>query len=112
MSLRICFGTLLFSTALFLSARGGLIINELDSDSVNTPTTDAFEFIELYDTSGASVPLDGYTLVLFNGNGNRAYYVQDLDGFVTRPNGYFVAGSVAGAELVIPGNTIQNGVDA
>src|SRR4051794_25008639 len=104
------FSGLLLGVALAAPTRAALIINELDSDSVNTPTTDAFEFIELYDTSGASVPLDGYTLVLFNGNGNRAYYVQDLDGFVTRPNGYFVAGSVAGAELVIPGNTIQNGV--
>src|SRR5215213_8814453 len=109
MLFKISFGALLLSAFLSLPLRAALIINELDSDSVNTPSTDAFEFIELYDTSGTSVPLDGYTLVLYNGNGNRAYYVQDLDGFVTRPNGYFIAGSIAGAELVIPGNTIQNG---
>ena len=112
MSLRTYFGTLLFSAALVLSARGGLIINEMDSDSVNTPTTDAFEFVELYDTSGTSVPLDGYSLVFYNGNGNVVYRAEDLDGLTTRVNGYFIAGSIAGAERVIPGNIIQNGVDA
>lgn len=89
-----------------------LLINEVDSDTVNTPTTDFAEFIEIYDTSGASVPLDGYVLVLFNGNGNRAYRVDDLDGLSTSATGYFVAGAVPGAQLAIPGNTIQNGVDA
>jgi hypothetical protein len=112
MSLRTCFVTLLFSAALVLSAHGGLIINEMDSDSVNTPTTDAFEFVELYDTSGTSVPLDGYSLVFYNGNGNVVYRAEDLDGLTTRVNGYFIAGSIAGADRVIPGNTIQNGVDA
>src|SRR5215211_234355 len=94
------------------SASAALLINEVDSDSVNTPTTDAFEFVELYDTSGTSVPLDGYVMVFFNGNGNRAYQVFDLDGFSTSATGYFVGGSIVGAQLVIPGNTIQNGVDA
>jgi hypothetical protein len=89
-----------------------LLINEMDSDSVNTPTTDAFEFVEIYETTGTSVPLDGLVLVFYNGNGNVPYRVQDLDGFSTNSSGYFVAGSVAGAQLVIPGNTIQNGVDA
>jgi hypothetical protein len=112
MSLRICFGTLLFSAALVLSARGGLIINELDSDSVNTPTTDFAEFIELYDTSGTSVPLDGYVLVYYNGNGNVSYRAEDLDGLVTRADGYLIVGSIPGAERVVPGNTLQNGGDA
>src|SRR3954465_13567647 len=112
MTARLCFGTLLCSAALALSARGSLIINELDSDSVNTPTTDAFEFIELYDTSGTSVPLDGYVLVYYNGNGNVVYRAEDLDGLTTRANGYFIAGSIAGADRVVPGNTLQNGGDA
>jgi len=112
MTARICFGTLLCSAALALSARGSLIINETDSDSVNTPTTDAFEFVELYETTGTSVPLDGYVLVFYNGNGNVVYRAEDLDGLTTRANGYFIAGSIAGAERTIPGNTIQNGVDA
>jgi hypothetical protein len=112
MSLRTCLGTLLFSAALVLSARGGLIINELDSDSVNTPSTDFAEFIELYDTSGTSVPLDGYVLVYYNGNGNVSYRAEDLDGLTTRPDGYFIAGSIPGADRVVPGNTLQNGGDA
>jgi hypothetical protein len=94
------------------SARAALLINEVDSDTTNTPTTDHSEFIELYDSSGGIVPLDGYVLVFYNGNGNRPYRVDDLDGFSTSATGYFVAGAVAGAQLVIPGNTIQNGVDA
>jgi len=112
MSLRIWFGALLCSTAFALSARASLIINEMDSDSVNTPTTDAFEFVELYETTGTSVPLDGYVLVFYNGNGNVVYRAEDLDTLTTRANGYFIAGSIAGAERNIPGNTIQNGVDA
>jgi hypothetical protein len=94
------------------AAPASLLINEMDSDSVNTPTTDAFEFVELYETTGTSVPLDGLVLVFFNGNGNVVYRAEDLDGLSTHANGYFVAGSVAGADRVIPGNTIQNGVDA
>ena len=99
-------------------AQGALLINELDSDSVNPPSpapADPLEFVEIYDTSGTSVPLDGYVLVFFNGgasNANRAYRVEDLDGYSTSATGYFVAGSIPGAQLVMPGNTIQNGVDA
>lgn len=94
------------------SASAALLINEVDSDTVNTPSTDFAEFLELYDTSGTSVPLDGKVLVLFNGNGNRAYFVQDLDGFSTNAQGFVVAGAVAGAQIPIPSNTIQNGADA
>jgi hypothetical protein len=89
-----------------------LIINEVDSDTVNTPSTDFAEFLELYETTGTSVPLDGYVLVFYNGNGNVVYRAEDLDGRFTRSNGFFVAGAVAGADYAIPGNTIQNGVDA
>ena len=94
------------------SLHAALLINEVDSDSANTPSTDFAEFVELYDSSGGSVPLDGYVLVFYNGNGNRAYRVDDLDTYSTNANGYFVAGSVPGAQLSIPTNTIQNGVDA
>jgi hypothetical protein len=93
-------------------ASAALLINELDSDSVNQPSTDAFEFIELYDTSGTSVPLAGLVLVFFNGNGNVSYRAEDLDAYSTNAQGYFTAGSITGAQLVIPGNTLQNGVDA
>jgi len=104
----ICAGLL----CLQVTASAALLINEIDSDSVNVPTTDAFEFVELFDTSGTSVPLDGYVLVFYNGNGNVVYRAEDLDGTSTDANGYFVAGSIAGAQRTIPGNTIQNGVDA
>ena len=93
-------------------ASAALLINEIDSDSVNTPATDAFEFVELFDTSGTSVPLDGYTLVYYNGNGSTVYRAMDLDGFSTSATGYFVAGSIVGAQLAVPANTLQNGVDA
>lgn len=93
-------------------ASAALLINEIDSDSVNTPATDAFEFVELFDTSGASVPLDGYTLVYYNGNGNVVYRAMDLDGLSTSATGYFLAGSIAGAQLAVPANTLQNGADA
>jgi hypothetical protein len=89
-----------------------LLINEIDSDSVNQPTTDAFEFVELYETSGSSIVLDDYVLVYFNGNGNVVYRAMDLDGLRTNAQGYFTAGSIAGADLAVPGNTLQNGVDA
>lgn len=94
------------------AASAALLINEVDSDTVNVPATDPLEFLEIYDTSGTSVPLDGYVLVLFNGNGNIPYRVHDLDGLSTSATGYFVAGAVPGAQLAIPANTIQNGVDA
>jgi hypothetical protein len=103
---------LLLGASLCVPAKAALIINELDSDSVNTPTTDAFEFVELYNTSGTSVPLDGYVLVFYNGNGNVVYSAEDLDTFSTSATGYFTVGSIATATKTRAGNTIQNGVDA
>lgn len=105
---------LALSAVIAMPAKAALIINEVDSDTENVPTgtTDPLEFLEIYDTSGTSVSLAGYTLVLYNGNGNRAYYVQDLDAYSTSATGYFVAGAVPGAQLAIPLNTIQNGADA
>jgi uncharacterized protein len=112
MWLKLSFSALLLGTVLALPTSAALILNEVDSDTVNVPNTDEFEFLELYDTSGASVPLDGYSLVFYNGNGNVVYRAEDLDGKVTRPNGFFVAGNVVGADLPIIFNTIQNGGDA
>ncbi len=112
MSLKNLFIAMLLGTSLCIPANAGLIINELDSDSVNTPTTDAFEFVELYETTGTNVPLDGYVLVFYNGNGNVAYSAEDLDTFSTSATGYFTVGSIAGATKTRLGNSIQNGVDA
>ncbi len=54
---------------------GALVINELDYD---TPGTDTEEFIELYNGTGASISLAGYTLVLVNGNNHAAYQTISL----------------------------------
>jgi hypothetical protein len=112
MSLKNLFFALLLGTCLCVPAKAALLINELDSDSVNTPSTDAFEFVELYESTGTSVPLDGYVLVFYNGNGNVVYSVDDLDTFSTSATGYFTVGSIAGATKTKTSNTIQNGVDA
>jgi hypothetical protein len=102
-------------------ASAALVINEIDSDTYNSPATDYAEFIEIYSTTGAATPLDGLTLVLFNGNGDVSYGAIDLDGLTTDANGYYVLGtpSVPGAQnttLLVnqgtPGNSLQNGQDA
>lgn len=87
-----------------------LLINEVNADS---PGVDTAEFVELYHTSGQTARLDGYYLVLYNGNGNRAYKVLNLQGKVTNSQGLFLIGSSSmNPALVIPKNTIQNGPDA
>lgn len=88
-----------------------LMINEVDAD---TPGTDTLEFIELYDGGAGFTPLDGFTLVLFNGSNDLSYNTIDLTGFTTNAEGYFVIGNeaIATADLIIPANAIQNGADA
>ncbi|XP_064376726.1 uncharacterized protein LOC112983371 [Dromaius novaehollandiae] len=87
-----------------------LLINEVNADS---PGEDTSEFVELYHTSGRAAPLDGYYLVFYNGNGNQAYKVVNLQGKVTDSQGFFLIGSSSvNPAMVIPKNTIQNGPDA
>ena len=96
-------------------ASGQIVINELDSD---TPSTDDREFIELKSTV-PNFPLDGYVLVLFNGNttsttANQSYYTLDLDGLTTDANGIILIGNslVSPApDKIFPDNIIQNGAD-
>ncbi|KAL7874853.1 hypothetical protein SRHO_G00058230 [Serrasalmus rhombeus] len=89
-----------------------LMISEVNSDN---PSLDTREFVELYYLGGSSVSLDGYTLVFYNGNGNKAYRVVDLSGHHTDQHGFFLVGS---AELQprpavpLPPNSVQNGPDA
>ncbi|KAG9276199.1 hypothetical protein AMEX_G8490 [Astyanax mexicanus] len=89
-----------------------LIISEVNCDN---PSLDTKEFVELYYLGGSSISLDGYTLVFYNGNGNRAYRVVDLSEHHTDERGFFLVGS---AELLpqpavsLPPNSIQNGPDA
>ncbi len=64
-----------------------VVINEFDYDQ---PGTDDAEFIELYNSGGSSVSLDGYVIDLINGATGNAYRSFDLTGFVLSPNDYFV----------------------
>jgi len=88
-----------------------LIINEVDAD---TQSSDVAEFIELYDGGIGNMALDGFTVVLYNGNGDASYNAFDLDGYSTDENGYFVLGNVAvsNVSLVFNNNGLQNGADA
>ena len=91
------------------------VINEVDADN---PSTDTAEFIELFDGGNGNTPLDGYSLVLFNGSNDSSYQAFDLDGQMTNAQGYFVlcgdAESVANCDLEVSPNSnlIQNGADA
>lgn len=114
---QLALGATLGIAAMASAADGAILINEISSDSFNTPATDYYEFIELYSDTGTTTSLDGYVLVLFNGNGDVAYGALDLDGFSTDANGYFVTGTTAvpGAQnttLFGAGNAFQNGADA
>lgn len=89
-----------------------LMISEVNSDN---PKFDTHEFVELYHTSGQSTSLQGYTLVLYNGNGNTAYRVIDLTGHATNSWGFFLIGSLELTPrpgVALPPNSIQNGPDA
>ena len=88
-----------------------LLINEVDAD---TEGIDTKEFVELYDGGVGNTPLDGLTIVLYNGAADSTYGAYDLDGRKTDAQGRFVIGNAAvpGAGLIIPDNTIQNGADA
>ncbi|OXB70828.1 UNVERIFIED_CONTAM: hypothetical protein H355_001320 [Colinus virginianus] len=87
-----------------------LLINEINAD---TPGEDTSEFVELYHTSGQTTRLDGYYLVFYNGNGNQAYRVLNLQGKATNSQGFFLIGSASvNPAIIIPKNTIQNGPDA
>jgi endonuclease I/uncharacterized protein YdeI (BOF family) len=88
-----------------------LIINEVDAD---TEGTDVAEFIELYDGGVGNTSLDGYVVVLYNGNGDASYNAFDLAGYTTNAEGYFVLGNagVPNVGLVFGSNGLQNGADA
>jgi hypothetical protein len=91
----------------------GVFINEIDTDQ---PGADSREFIELYVGEPAAKALDGYIVVLFNGNhsANGAYAVFNLAGRSSNAGGIFVLGNAAvpNVDLVIPDASIQNGPDA
>lgn len=86
-----------------------VIINEVDSD---TPGADSAEFVELYDGGTGNTPLDGLVVVFFNGSDDASYYRQDLDGFSTDADGYFVLGNNISFPVQFKAGTLQNGADA
>ena len=107
-------GDHIYSTSLVVSPQsmggGTVVINEIDADQ---PGIDNAEFIELFGTPGMS--LNGYALVLFNGNNDQSYAAFDLDGYSLDANGFFVLGTVANANYVTSAGTggfLQNGPDA
>ena len=93
----------------------GVVINEVDADQVST---DAAEFVELYDGGVGNTDLSGLVVVLFNGSDDASYQAFDLDGLSTNSDGYFVlcgnAANVANCDLDVSPDTnlIQNGADA
>ncbi len=92
-----------------------ILINEVDADQVST---DAAEFVELFDGGAGNTDLTGLALVLFNGSDDASYLAFDLDGFSTNGDGFFVlcgdAANTANCDLDVSPNTnlIQNGADA
>lgn len=90
-----------------------LVINEVNS---NSPGADTAEFVELYSPS-PNFNLDGYVLVLFNGEDDASNASYDLDGYSTNSSGYFIIGDtgVTGVSLNFPASPdsfLQNGADA
>ena len=88
-----------------------VFINEVD---VDTPGTDSQEFVELYDGGAGNTSLDYLSVVFFNGSTDTSYDTFDLDGYSTDADGYFIigGGSLLGADITFPDNTLQNGADA
>jgi hypothetical protein len=75
-----------------VSVGGALVINELDYDNQGT---DLDEFVEILNTSSATVSLSGLSLVLINGNNNTEYNRIDLG----------PAGSLMAGEYLVLGST-------
>ncbi len=88
-----------------------LLINELDSDQVGADTAEIIEIT----TGVPNVNLAGYTVVLYNGNGDVSYApVLPLTG-TTDANGMLLLGNpgvVPTPGIPFPNGSLQNGQDA
>ncbi len=93
---------------------GKVVVNEIDYDQ---PGTDAAEFVELRNVSGAATNLDTYTLELVNGSTSPAVVFQqvDLPNVSLADGDYFVicanTATTANCDLDVSPDTnlIQNG---
>ena len=89
-----------------------LVINEVDYDQAGT---DAAEFVELFNAGAAAIDLDGFSLVLVNGDGAVAYAAIDLPAFSLAAGEFFVvcanAATVPNCDLAAGPDTnfLQNG---
>lgn len=93
------------------SIHAAVIINEIDYDQ---PGGDTAEFIELYNSSINSIPLDGYTLDLVNGTNGSAYNSFDLSGLFITASSYLVlcgdTQAVSNCDINVSSSSwIQNG---
>jgi hypothetical protein len=92
---------------------GRLVINEVDYDQ---PGTDAQEFVELLNPSGAPFDLSSLTLIFVNGSNGQEYRRIPLGGTLS-PGGYLVVASNdvvvdPGAAVIrfpLAADSIQNG---
>jgi hypothetical protein len=92
----------------------GLVLNEID---YNNAGADAAEFVELFNSTGAAVDLDGAVLVFVNGSRGAEYRSVELAGVLPSP-GYAVIGpqsvldaaSTAAVRVLLSGtDLVQNG---
>lgn len=84
-------------TTLAGTARGAVVINEIDYDQ---PGTDTGEYIELFNNGASAVSLSGYTLRLVNGANNTTYQTITIPATATLPaGGYYV---ICGDATVVP----------
>ena len=69
------------------ASHAAIIINEIDYDQAGIDTA---EFIELFNTGTATIPLDNFAIELINGTTSSSYRSIDLSGFNINAEGYFV----------------------
>ncbi len=89
------------SAAIAVADTDGLVINEVDYDTVGT---DSAEFVEIFNAKPTSYDLTGHALVLINGGtGNEYLRIELAPAGVLASGGYLVIGTPAVLITVPPG---------